>query len=453
MFDVAWRPQNLVVEKSVQRRVNASETRQAEKQKLALDQIRIPRVLPQDLAGYAVDFFFSFYICLPMEQDVHRSVLDCLYPIWTTTDSASPLKPIVTAVASLMLDAWSQVKPHQFDSTSRAQYVQGVAALRNSLESRKEVTNEIIMATLMLDMYENVLAFVTGQRNKAPHMSGTTALIESRRKQPHDDETSQRLILGTRSQVVGRALSSAEEIPSVVSIWSKGATNITVTPSFRLDELNIELANLQSLASQLPHDKDRARFDAAKILERANNLDQRYQAWTSKLSIDWIPTRISGRDSIPQSICDAGLYQDFCDMYKSIFIANIFMSYYSSRIKLQLTVCTCLNSLVSTSSSVSLAAASMIIQELADNICASVPFHLGDRNSTGRVDDKTVCFPRVGGRPDPESHHALSGAFGGFFLIVPLAELLSPHVFLRAGQKQWIGGQMGRIKRICNINT
>lgn len=444
-----------MAEKSVQRRKHATDSaarHRVERQSQLLS-IEIPRVLRQDVATYAVDFFFSFYICLPAEPDIHRSVLDCLYPIWTKTTSGSPLRPIVTAVASLLLDAWSQVKPNQSNSLSQSQYTQGVAALRKSLQNTDAASDEIIMATLMLDMYENILSFLTGQRNKAPHMVGTTALIESRRRQPYAEQTSQKLILGTRSQVVGRALSSADAVPSVVSTWSEGTSDAPTGPSFRLDELNIELARLQSLASQLPNYSDLGRNSALHVLDQATNLDQRYSNWTGDLPVNWTPTRVSGESSIAESIRDAGLYQDFSDIYKSIFVANTFMSYYSSRIKLQLTISMCLNNLISESSSTSLAVALQVIQELADNICAAVPFHLGDRTGTGRLDDINVRFPRVAGRPDPERHHATSGAFGGFFLIIPLSELFSPCVFLRPGQKQWIGGQIGRIRRICSIES
>ena len=99
------------------------------------------------------------------------------------------------------------------------------------------------------------------------------------------------------------------------------------------------------------------------------------------------------------------------------------------------------------------ATALLVIQGLADTICASVPFHLGDRNSVVRIDDKNIQFPASHGHPLPEGHQAVAAAFGGFLLMGPLAELLPPKVPLRAGQKQWIGGQMGRIKRIYNIHA
>ena len=435
--------------------MNAAENagRHREKQQSELVPVEVPRVLSQDHAAYAVNFFFEFYICLPKDPDVQRGIMDCLYPVWMRTGSTSPLRPIVTAVASVMLDAWSQVKPNQPLSLSRSQYTQGVAALRKSLQDTDGASDEIIMAALMLDMYENLLSFLTAQRTKNPHMNGTTALIESRRKKPATDEISQRLILGTRTQLLGRAVSNVESVPSVVSTWSEVTSALPTTPTFRLDEFNIKLANLQALASRLTNDSEILKDHVDRILKQANELDQQFSSWTENLPTDWIPTKVSGPECIPQSVRDTGLYQDSCDIYKSIFVANTFNSYYSSRIKLQLTIITCLERLDSNSSRRSMAAVLLVIQDLADTICASIPFHLGDRIATGRIDDRSVRFPSVGERTYPEGHHAASGAFGGFFLCAQLFGLLSPGVPLRSGQKQWIGGQIGRIKRICNIGT
>jgi len=140
--------------------------------------------LSQDHAGYALNFFFSFYVCLPKDQDVQRGFLDCVYLIWIISDSTSPLRPIVTAVASFMLDAWSKMKSDQPFPLSRSHYTQGVAALRKSLQSTEDTSDEIIMAALMCDMYENLLSILTAQRNKGTHMRGTMAMIASRSKQP-----------------------------------------------------------------------------------------------------------------------------------------------------------------------------------------------------------------------------------------------------------------------------
>jgi len=404
-------------------------------------------VISQDHAGYANNFFFLYYICLPKEPDVQHGFMECLYPIWMRSDASSPLRPIVTAVAGVMLDAWSQIKPDLPNSLSRAHYGQGVEALRRRLQGTDDAGDDIIMAALMLVMYENLTSFLTGQRNRGPHMTGTTAMIESRRQQPFADEVSQRLILGARNQVVGRAISSAESVPTVVSNWSERTTGIPTTPYFKLDSLKIEVANLQADALRLTQIPETPDGEIVAILNWATELDEQFSIWSASLPPDWPPTRVSGPERIPQSVREAGLYQDYCDIYRSVFVANTFNSYYKSRIVLQMVIIACLERLNSEATSLTTADFLLSIQDLADTLCASIPFLLGDRVDASRLDDTRVRFPSIPGRSLPASHYSTSGAFGGFLLCIQLVELLPPRVPLRPGQKQWIGGQLGRIKR------
>lgn len=350
-----------------------------------------------------------------------------------------------------MLDAWSQVKPDQPGSLSRSQYTRGIAALRKSLQSTDDASDETIMATLMLNMYDNLVSFLTAQPNSSLHINGTTALIDDRRKRPVIDETSKRMILATRSQVVGRALNDAENVPPTISSWSEVTYDIAKTPGFRLDELNIKLANLQALVSRLSPQHPGGTDHVILLLDQAIELDQQYSAWMEDLPSDWTPIRVSGTECIPQSAREAGLYQDYCEIYKSVWVANTFNAYCSARTKMQMTIIKCLEWKDLETSRTSVPAALMVIQDLADTMCASVPFHLGDRTGPGRIDDTNVRFPSVGGHSLPEGHHIASGAYGGFLLTSQIAGLLSPAVPLRLGQKQWIGRQIGRIRRICNI--
>jgi hypothetical protein len=454
-FDIAWRDQNLVAEKSVRRRKNgiekADRERIAGKQLAKLSSPSAPRVLSQDYEGYAVSFFLSSYILLPKDLEVRRGFLDCLYPVWVQTDSTSPLRPAVAAVASCILEAWSLLKPDLPLSLSRSQYLKGVAALRKSLQSTEDVGDDVLMAALMLDMYEELRSFFMSGRNNSPHVSGIMALVEHRRRLPLTSETSQRVLLGARNQIVGRALSNAEPVPLNISTPADMTQDVPTTPGFRLDDLNVELANLQALASRLNSDTTVQVLSVLGILKNATELDQRFLAWSSTVPDDWVPIRVSGLDCIPQTVRDAGLYQEHYDIYKSIFVAYTFNSYRCSRIKLQLTILACLKHLNSSNFDIASVTALEITQELADTICASIPYHLGDRMTAGRIDDKTVQYPHIAGFSVPDAHYIGAAAFGGWFLATRLSELLSPRVPLRVGQRQWIGSQMQRIMKIYTI--
>ena len=446
-----------MAEKSVRRRKNAIE--KVDRQRIPgaelvkLSSPSVPRVLSQDYEGYAVNFFLSWYILLPKDVEVRRGFLDCLYPVWLQTDSTSPLRPAVAAVASYILELWSLLKPDTPFSFSRLQYVKGVASLRENLQSAEDEGDDVLMAALMLDMYEGLQSFWMSKPNKSPHVNGTTALVKHQIRLPFASERSQRVFLGARNHIVGRVLHNAEPVPIGVSTWTNMSQDVPKTAGLRFDDLNFEVANLQALASRFDSVSTVQDIPILSILKKATELDQRLLAWTSTVPDDWLPTQVSGPQGIPQSVRKAGLYQDYCNIYKSILIAYTFNSHSCSRIKLQLTILSCIKHLNFTSDNSEMISetASEIIQDLADTICASVPYHLGDRMTIGRIDDKTIKYPPVPGLPVPDGHQAAAAAQGGWYLATRMSELLSPGLPLRAGQQQWIEGQMQRVRQIYAI--
>ena len=103
---------------------------------------------------------------------------------------------------------------------------------------------------------------------------------------------------------------------------------------------------------------------------------------------------------VASSIRNAGLYQYHCDIYPSISIASIWNKYRLSRLTAQSIILSCLSHCPSYATMIARAPhpCQNAIQLLADDICASVPFHLGDRIKPGRIGDRDVKYPREEGK-------------------------------------------------------
>lgn len=442
----------MVAEKSVQRRKNAlakSDKGLTPRTQLAtLGLSTVPHVLSQDYEDYALNFFFPSYILLPGDPQEERSFMTYLYPIWAHVETVSPLKPAVAAVSLCLLEAWSGLQPAQPFSHSRSQYMKAIAALRHDLKSTENVSDHILMTALMLHWYEGIRSFCTSRPNEGPHVTGTAALVEHRRRLPLRSEMSQKMLMAVRKQGVGKALTTKEPLPPSITTWAPTACDIPRTAGYQHDELNIEVVNLQAAAAQVGPEAAVKDSFAVDLLNRTIELDQRLVAWTNTMPEDWTLTRIHDPDLLPKSVRDAGLYQNYYDIYKNLAIANICNAHASSRIKLQIIILACLKHLHPADPGTASVTARKTIQDQADNICGSVPFHLGDRNAISYFGDRRVQYPSVGGVPNLQDHRVEAAAFGGWYLATQLSQLLSPDTPLRDGQRQWIVGQLQRVRRI-----
>lgn len=387
---------------------------------------------------------------MPQEPDVQRGFLECLYPIWLQSESTSPLKSAVAAVGFWMLESWSLLRPGQPSSLSQFHYQKGVAALRGRLLSDDEVSDDIILTALMLDMYENVQSFGSGRLNRGPHVKGSIALLERRRKEPSACPKSPDLLLAARQHIINRVLGSKEPV-SVDALALDGfVDNAPRTPGNQQDDLNIQVVDLGYRAAQLDQRDLVGRPAVLDLIRQATELDHQMLTWEGSTPPDWAPIRVSGDDCIPSRVRVTGLYQAHCDIYKSIFVAERLNTHRFARIKVQIIILKCLDRLNLSSPTAAAATSLNIIQTLADDFCASVPYHVGDRTSFARIDDKTTQYPHLPGCQVSDDHHATASAFAGFLVTRRLGELLSLEIPLRAGQKQWAGGQLQRIKTVYN---
>lgn len=87
------------------------------------------------------------------------------------------------------------------------------------------------------------------------------------------------------------------------------------------------------------------------------------------------------------------------------------------------------------------------MQELCDDICASVPFNLGNKTFGGPSDRKEVRYPDDGISKPSEEYRKSAAGLGGRFLLDPL-KMAKKAICLREGQGEWIGRQIERIQRI-----
>lgn len=222
-------------------------------------------------------------------------------------------------------------------------------------------------------------------------------------------------------------------------------------PGVRLDSINLDLANLKAttaLVIQTPSSELRD-SQIMRLIGEATSIARRFLQWPDSIPESWLPIRISDTAAISPTL---QLYQDYCDVYKSMFVSSIWNKLRLSQIEVRCAMISLLEHLPPTTANLSRRQTCETgIQKFADDICASVPYYIGDRIRPGRPGEPGINYPRVPGKPPIMDHYKTGPAMGGWSLLAPLGTLTRMKIRLRGGQRQWIAGQMARTARIYNI--
>ena len=175
------------------------------------------------------------------------------------------------------------------------------------------------------------------------------------------------------------------------------------------------------------------------LISQAKTVDLNLAAWLETIPSSWLPNRIAG-EFVPPTVREAGMYRD-CDIYPDILVATTWNEWRAARLKVL--------ALIARYQSDDQVLAN--IQLLADDICASLPFHLGDRTEMTPMYVARSVYPSAEGEPIPQGHHQNATAFGGWYIYAPLREITNVSMHLREGQLMWVLGQLKRLAKIHDV--
>lgn len=226
----------------------------------------------------------------------------------------------------------------------------------------------------------------------------------------------------------------------------------------RLTSATVNIADLRSCAKSallLPRNEDSGR-EVNDLLEYAISVDLLVAAWPESLPAEWMLTPADGFDypfgDAPKS---AFVYNERNDVYVDLWVQSIWNQYRSARIKIQTIILDCITWLDMPYEHQwywRAVYARMITQEMADDICASVPFALGTKTLGEPGDRDGIEYPYTGNQKASEEHRRAASALGGWHLLEPMRATLRG-IGLRDGQKEWLIEQMQRIRRIYALQS
>jgi hypothetical protein len=213
-------------------------------------------------------------------------------------------------------------------------------------------------------------------------------------------------------------------------------------PGTQLTRDAIKVADF--LASVRQNRNLNAQHEMMRILQHGINIEDSLRKWPDGVPAHWNPTP---RESSTWPSCFA--YRGRIHTYHDIQIASIWNCYRRTRIALLEAIVELANStLVHGDSDYGRIQSRSLesIQDLSDDVCSSVPFHIG--TWTAGLSEKDVQFPPLENGEIELIHRQAALVCGWFLLLLPLSRLKRLQC-LDLEQAQWVSMQYSRICAIA----
>ncbi len=198
-------------------------------------------------------------------------------------------------------------------------------------------------------------------------------------------------------------------------------------PHLRLSEKDL-LAETNAVTKQT---------EALRLLIDAKRVDTEVASWSLSLPTEFLFTRMPLSSSSASKAAKS--YPSNMDIYQDVTTASTWNSWRKTRIQLLKMILECatiLNPPGSRTPSSDYTEALETTHQLVDDVCSSIPFHLGHHkkrlSSPGFAD-----YPHPPGQAKWPDHFAASGAVGGWLMMPPLA-FCSRQDDIPNSQRQWM---------------
>jgi hypothetical protein len=188
------------------------------------------------------------------------------------------------------------------------------------------------------------------------------------------------------------------------------------------------------------------RATVTSLLTKALEIDTKLAAWTHLVPSHWTPVAAS---IIPQSVRNAGIYNNRVDCYTDMWIASTWNLYRDCRILVQSIILNCLRMSPSHDpQGLKTMMATATAHRLAEEICASVPFFLGSQLESVRMKMGLVEYPFAETRPATHTHRQIAPLMGAWFVLPCLKNLQAGSLGLPSEEIEWLNEQIDRVRVI-----
>lgn len=435
----------------------------------------IPSMLMPDPEYAALSFFFRVYGA-GRDTDATCSWLELLPGMYAVCRPYSPLSLATAALAIRITTLWTL---RDVDSESaRQRYAQAVIGAREAiLDSIASRSNELVMTTLVLEAYDNITSYYRYNQTGV-HISGAVALVKHRGSLNYRDDISRRIVVALRSKLVQDSLVNPQGVRDFHFVW-KNDFIVPQSCAIELDRLVYRLAQLSSLMHGADHKAQKVvpgiEVDGthATFFSQVITLAHDCTRWIQTLPCHWHPVAVDSK-CIDKTIKAAGMHGNSCDVYVNLTIASVrnWHRIVELRVLQLLRQCQGAQESSNDSPSTSIEGIQSRMQCIINEICASVPYHVGDMmEPTSPILGGKPKFPHVRtpdtvhlvlrSLPESISRHehqiASSGAMILYRVLTTVIRLAQDgadgyRIVLPHDQMKWIMVQYLRIQKLLNFS-
>lgn len=208
----------------------------------------------------------------------------------------------------------------------------------------------------------------------------------------------------------------------------------------------IVFGNPQSPASE--HEIDR-------ILYLALDIDSQLKQWAETVPDAWLWVSATGFDLPSNMPRETFIYNDRVDYYCDLSVLDIWNSYRAKRVMILSIITECIlktgppyDEFLAHQAKY----AFRTMQELVDDLCATVPYSIGTKMFGGARDQEFVEYPYISVKNFTIAQRRHVAALGGWYLLENIKGCLSA-VRVCPIQRRWLMRVMVRIGNIYNIRS
>ena len=405
--------------------------------------ITIPMALQESWQQAAICFFLPNFFEIRPHEESSRDFMIHLPPLYT---NAKPDSTLAAATSALALGALGGTTGRlELKSEAMKQYGIAMARMNRALVDPSQISNDsTLLSILLFGIFEDFTCSLESLTSRGKHAQGAMALIRYRGIEILQDPRSLKLLNAVHYQVLVNHIFRCEPIDTLNFIvandnWCEFPALEKDKAANRLTFLTLNLPNLRAAALKIfsMPQCDEKTEKVLELMEDAKRLDKKLSAWSFEIPESWQYKTVAYVHEFG-TIETAEAYYGAIHKYSDLWVAFTFNKWRTCMIYTQAIILNCAEWLSSSShvTRIELSEARNALQTMVDEICASIPFHLGV--PSGDNDEGAFIDPNILGTFAPK--------LGGYYLLWPLFVAGSVSCIPKS-QKLWLKHRLAYIGR------